>query len=88
MPRREHSMKVWVVLWEDRHTDPDVRLFTTQDQAIQFARETAREYGSRHPEDIREHSYGILGTPKWYFIVQYSGESGQLSVMARDITEE
>lgn len=31
-------MKIFIVVQEDRHTDPDVRLFSTDEKAISYAK--------------------------------------------------
>lgn len=36
-------MKIFIVVQEDRHTDPDVQLFSTEEKAIAYAKSVMEE---------------------------------------------
>lgn len=59
-------MTVFVVMVFERHVDPDVEVFTTQDAAVARAREIAQGYAGA-PEDIEEPDgfYGCLYWAGW-----------------------
>jgi hypothetical protein len=46
-------MKVYVLLWQDRHFDPVIEVFTGEADARACAWQIARD-NARHPENIRE----------------------------------
>ena len=37
-------MKIYAALWNDRHSDPGVYLFSTAELAMTWAKKTCREY--------------------------------------------
>ena len=45
-------MKVYVVIWEDRHQDTEVFVFTDEERAIVFAEDIVGNYGAEDPDDI------------------------------------
>lgn len=53
------SQKLYVVMINDRHTDPEPYVFSTPEAAIDYARSEAHEY-ARTPEGVDEldHSHG------------------------------
>jgi hypothetical protein len=71
-------MDLYVVVWEDRHTDTTVHLFTRPGAAITWAKQQAREH-LRHSE-LRE-SYT---TPGWLYYANYA-EGGRIWVIKKAI---
>ena len=76
-------MDIWIVLIEDRHTDVDPRPFTSEEQAIGFAREQAAA-NARHPEHIRDEELtpGAI-EDGWVLDIGYSVESDHVRVVKR-----
>lgn len=69
------DVKVFVVLTEDRHTDPEIRTFSNKDSAVNEARVMAKEY-CRFPEDYEENTYDGSN----FLVINYSCESDRVSV--------
>lgn len=72
---------VYVVMVNDRHTEPEPFLFSTVVAAIQFARDTAHEWAA-DPEDIEESD--ING---WHYHVTYSCEGDSIWVIEKSIDD-
>jgi hypothetical protein len=70
---------VYVAMVCDRHSDPEATVFTDQEQAIAWARETAREL-NRNPGDYKEET--IEG---WLFCAEYSSEGDSVWVLERGL---
>ena len=69
-------MTIYVVIIEDRHTDTEVRLFSTSKKAIAFAEDYLANQGDGgdvHPEDARM-SAERLKAAGWLFYGCYSTE--------------
>jgi hypothetical protein len=70
----------YVAMVNDRHSDPEATIFTKPGDAIEWARETAREL-ARRPEDYQEQE-----TPEgWLFYATYSVESDCVWVLERGV---
>lgn len=64
-------MKIYWVLMEDRHVDPDVALFRDRDKAIRFAKDFAHEEDGWEIEEY---------TPRgWHYAASW-GEGNSVSV--------
>lgn len=74
-------MKVYTVLIEDRHSDAEVKVFNDKEDAINYARKTAKEY-CRFPEDYEERVIA-----DWIFFAEYSCESDSVRVEEKEIIE-
>ena len=61
-------MTVYVLLWQDRHLDPGIEVFTGEADARARAWQIARD-NARYPENIREEL-----TP-WLLYIQYTVEA-------------
>jgi len=72
-------MKIYVVMWKDRHTDTDAFLFSKLDEAIAFAKDSAETYC--HPED--EVDYDCPGG--WLFCAEYSCEGDKLWIVEKEV---
>lgn len=73
-------MQLAAVLWNDRHSDPSIHLFTEREAAIAWARKKAKEY-AREADDFQE----IAITPSmenagWIYCANYSCENDGLRV--------
>ena len=75
-------MKIYIAIWEDRHSDTTAHPFSTADKATDWARKTAMEY-CRFPEDYKEHDY-----EGWLFYADYSCESDCIYVIEKELDGE
>ena len=71
------SATVYVVMINDRHSDPGAEVFTYPGDAIVYAKRIAKEYGS-HPDDYEEQD--IQG---WLFYARYSVEGDSVWVIEK-----
>ena len=69
---------VWAVLWNDRHSDPSVHIFSSPDKAIDFAKAKCREY-DRHG-DLDEELTPAMVKAGWLYHGIYSCEGDGLTV--------
>jgi hypothetical protein len=69
-------MKVYVAIWEDRHSDTEVRVFADKQSAIDWAKTTARKYADTPAESK---------VSDWVYFVQCSPESDSISVRECDV---
>jgi hypothetical protein len=69
-------MSVYVVMVCDRHHDPDPCLFSTKDDALAFARETAR-------------SWLIEQVPpsRWLYLATHESEGDSVWVIEKEIDD-
>ena len=74
-------MKIFVVMVNDRHCDPEPYLFGTAEAAIGYARTAATEY-ARTPGDVEE-------TPVngWLFHARYSAEGDSVWVLEKELDD-
>ncbi len=76
-------MKIYTAIWEDKHNDTTVHLFSDKDVAIEWARDTAKEY-CRYEE-----SYNEEDCPEgWLFRVVYSCEHDGIHVVECEVDSE
>lgn len=73
---------VYVVMINDRHSDPEPYVFSTAERAIAYAKAKALEY-ARDPGDVEEEP--IDG---WLYHARYSVEDDSLWVLAKTVDEE
>jgi hypothetical protein len=67
-------VKIYVVMVCDRHLDPDPCLFSTEDDALAFARETARAWLIERP------------TPKpWLYLATHESEGDSVWVIEKTV---
>ncbi len=72
-------MQVFVAIIEDRHTDVDIELFPTAEEAIEYAKECVQG-NARHPENIEEETIqGCL------YYCRYSSEGDCVSVVEKEL---
>lgn len=76
---------IYAVLWQDRHTDTTVHLFTERESAIEWAKIQA--------DDMNRHGYQSDWTPpqndpSWVAYFPYSPEGDCLRVMELRVDEE
>ena len=72
-------MKVYVLLINDRHADPEIQVFTTPEAAIAAAKAAVTEY-ARHSEDIEEKQIA-----DWLYFATYSCENDYVRVTECEI---
>jgi hypothetical protein len=63
------SKKVYVVLWDDTHSETTAHPFSTAEKAIEYARKSVASVVS-HPDDIEEETI-----PNFLYFARYSSES-------------
>ena len=73
------SATVYVVMINDRHSDPGAEVFTRPGDAIAYAKKAAKEYG-RHPDDYEE-----TEIPGWLFHATYSVEGDSVWVLEKTL---
>jgi hypothetical protein len=79
-------MTVYVVLAFERHSDPDVELFTSQQAAVDRARALVREYAHPDsPEDVDEDLTEPMRRGGWLYHGSWSPESERVVVVEREI---
>jgi len=72
-------MKIFNVLWKDRHSDTTATPFGSFEVAKKWAKKQAEEY-CKHPEDFEERDIG-----RWLYYVRYSCEGDCLWITEHDI---
>lgn len=73
-------MKIYIVLWKDRHTDTTAHTFTSFEEAKSWARKTAIDYCRD-----RENDYCEQQIEGWLFHVEYSGEGDCLWITEHEV---
>lgn len=72
-------MKLYVLLIEDRHCDPQVRLFQDRDKAVATAIQVAEEY-CHEKGDIE-----MLNVAGWIYFATYSCEGDSVRVTEEEV---
>ena len=75
-------MKIYNVLWKDRHTDTTATPFTDLKEAISFARDNASE-NATYPGEVEE-----VDVDGWLYCIEYSCEGDMLWITEHDIVGE
>ena len=85
-------MKVYVVLWEDRHTDPDIIVYANKEEAITYAQNNvkkAMDEGGYEVEEDGEYGDQELNDTMlqagWVYYGRYSCEGDCISVLEREV---
>lgn len=71
-------MEVYIVIWEDRHSDTTAYPFTDKEKAISEAKRIAKEYAG-DKRDYKEHDY--CKDSGWLFYADYSCEGDHTRVV-------
>lgn len=79
-------MTVYVVIWQDRHSDTGVYVFLDKDQAIEWAKQQARE--SDRFGDLNEELTEPMRKGDWLYYGCYSCEGDHLRVEACEVDAE
>lgn len=77
--------KLAVAIWEDRHFDTEVELFLDPDEAVEWAREKARE--SDRFGDLDETLTPPMIQAGWLYRGCYSCEGDSIRVITRKVKE-
>jgi hypothetical protein len=80
-------MKLAVVLWQDRHADPTIHLFTDQAKAIEWARQRAKE-SDRHGDFEETELTDGMKKAGWVYDVKYSCEGDGLRVEMIEVDKD
>ncbi len=78
--------KVYIAIWEDRHSDTDAFVFSDKEKAIEWAKRTVREY-NKHG-DLDETLNERMKTSGWLYCGQYSCEGDNIYVKSCEIDSE
>ena len=73
-------MTIFAVIWNDRHADTEVHLFSTADKAIEFAQQSAT-VSAREPGDIEEGLNEFMQRSGWLYYASYSCEGDSIWVV-------
>ncbi len=74
-------MKIYNVLWQDRHTDTTATPFRDLEEAKAWARKQAAERCGNHPDDFPTEET----VPGWKFYIEYSYEVDCLWITEHEI---
>jgi len=74
---------VYVVMVNDRHSDPQAIPFLDRGNAISHARSLARNYSAEHPEDFKEDE----NHDTWEYYVEYSCEGDRIWVVKEEVID-
>jgi hypothetical protein len=76
-------MMVYVVIWNDRHSDPEPYVFVTERLAIAWARKQAID--NARPGQLDEELTAAAQDAGWLYCATYSEEGDRIWVVAREI---
>lgn len=66
---------LWVVVWQDRHVDTGVFLFTERHEALAWAAVQAHKTARRAGGEVK-----VTRIPGWDYFAEYSAEGDSLRV--------
>jgi len=72
-------MELFIAIWQDRHADTVAKPFTDKDEAIEWARSTAKRL-ARNDSD-----YSETEVEGWEFLVEYSCESDCIWIVKHEL---
>lgn len=79
-------MKIYVVLWNDRHFDASVEVFSNKDDAISYAKKNVKlAAGKRSIDETLTESMKQLN---WIYYGCYSCEGDNITVMEKNLNEK
>jgi hypothetical protein len=78
-------MQVFVAIWEDRHSDTEAKVFSTEEKAVEWAKRTVKE-NDRH-DDLDETLNESMKEGGWVYYGRYSCEGDHIHVMPVTIDE-
>jgi hypothetical protein len=78
-------MTLFGVIWEDRHSDFDMEIFTKEEDAIQWSKVTAYEI-ARESDDVEIHDLtDDMKKSNWKFYITYDCEGSGLRVIEIEV---
>ena len=80
-------MKIYIVIWKDRHADTEVYPFSNPEEAIAFAKEKVEE-NCDYPEDLDEELSAPMIADGWIYYGCYSCEGDSIRVVTRELDGE
>lgn len=75
-------MKLYVVIWEDRHTDVGVYLFSDSSKAIEWAEKQIKKTSDVIPSNQVEPHQKRYG---WIYYFCYSSEGDCISIVEKEV---
>lgn len=80
-------MSVFVVIWEDRHCDTSVHVFSRKDRAFEWAKEQAAEFSRGY--DVEEITINeSMQRDGWVYCCEYSCEGDGLRVVEVEVDQD
>ena len=83
-------MNIFVAIWEDRHCDTTVHLFTKLEQAITWSIESIKEHiGENNQSDIQNRKLTEdMIKSGWKLYMTYGPEGDNIRVVEKELDEE
>ena len=72
-------MDLYIAICCDRHIDEVVRVFTTQEKAVEFCKSFVLD-NQRTGNDEEEQNYGTMLSDGWLYYATYGGEGDSVRV--------
>ncbi len=79
--------KVYVAVWQDRHSDTSVEVFTDREAAMAWASKTANDY-SRDDEEVLNTLNPAMIAAGWIYYGCYSCEGDHIRVSEIEVDEQ
>jgi len=71
--------KIYIACCQDRHTDADIQVFWSEENAVQYAKDFVKD-DARFPDAIKE-----IETEGWLYHAQYSEEGDYVYVFESEM---
>jgi hypothetical protein len=84
----ENKTEIWIVVIDDRHTDPEVTVFTDAAAATAFAERQIQNY-AHHPELIEPEDRELnkaMTDAGWIWYCRYSSEGDSAWVIRSELS--
>jgi hypothetical protein len=76
---------VWIVITEDRHADVEADPFSTEQAAVDYAREAAAENAGVHLEVTEAQISQRARDDGWVLVLEYGSEGDCVRVVRREM---
>jgi hypothetical protein len=78
-------MKIYIAIWEDRHTDITVHPFSDRDKAIEWAKKRAQGQVRFDGSDFDEVLTNSMKSSGWIYYGCYSDEGSNIHVVETEL---
>ncbi len=75
---------IWLVIWEDHHTDTGAYAFASEEGAIAWAREQGALYCNRFGDFAEHELTASMGDDGWVFLAKY-GDGDSIRVQRKEL---